>query len=174
MEGLRYVYFGDTRGFAYHGGVVAVGYFYNPETKKMQYAVAFCSPNDRFYRRKAHAIIKSRMINGLYNESDLTYDIPPKYVDTIADIIAQFGAAVEKFNLEEYEGEKIGGDINLANTIRGWIADGKEFGDEEIFSYISNHFYNSFRYASDRVFPDFCGVSVPFWALKGLVENRSN
>lgn len=168
MEGIRYVYFGDTRGISYHNGVVAVGYAYNPETKKMQYSVAFCSPNDRFIKRKARDIIKGRMKSGIYNESDATFDIPPKYADTIADIIKQFESSVEKFQLDE----NVGGNLNVSAVIKKWVLEGKDFNDDDIFGYINDYYYNLAIYTTNNDFPEFCGVSVPFWALTGLVKGR--
>ena len=168
LKGMRYVYFGNTNGCQFHDGVVAVGYVFNPETKRMQYAVAFCSPNDRFSKPKAHTIINSRMTAGLYNESDNTFEIPPKYADTIADIIACFTAAVEKFQFDDPTTSY----VSISRVIKEWVLAGKDFTDEDIYDAMANRYLNECAYVTLDVFPEFCGVNVPFWALSGIVQPR--
>lgn len=163
MDGLRYVYFGDTSGTHYHNGVVAVGYWFNPETKKMQYAVAFCSPNDRFNRKKAHAIIKGRMKAGVFIETAEKFDIPPKYADTIADIINKFNesTASAKNEIDNMKAE-------VVNKIKEWVLSGQEFTIGDIFYYLDQQDNELVSIIS----PTFCNVNVPLWALEDLVIGR--
>lgn len=168
MESVRYVYFGDVSGANVHNGAVAVGYTYNKETKLMNYAVAFCNPFDKFVRATAHNIIKSRLKHKLIGTSASTYERPPLYADTIAEIIEQFNAAINGFS-DPMAGGKFPG---IAETVKRWVAEGQEFGDEDIHQYIDKYFASWDSYVATVVRPKFCGVEIPFWALQDVVVNR--
>ena len=58
---MRYIYFGKNKG-GNHNGIACVGYELEGE-RKMKMSFSFCSPNDRFSRKKAHAILDGRMDN---------------------------------------------------------------------------------------------------------------
>jgi hypothetical protein len=58
---LRYIYFGQKKDNSAHAGVTCIGYEFTEEGKAVNMAFAFCSPNDRFSKKKAHLIISGRV-----------------------------------------------------------------------------------------------------------------
>ena len=58
---VRYVYFGRKEGTNVHNGVVSVGYTISNDGKLLRIAVAFCSPEDIFSKKKTQAIIHGRI-----------------------------------------------------------------------------------------------------------------
>lgn len=58
---VRYVYFGRKEGTNVHDGVVSVGYTISDDGKLLRIAIAFCSPEDIFSKKKTQAIIHGRI-----------------------------------------------------------------------------------------------------------------
>lgn len=69
---VRYVYFGRTEGTNVHKGVVCVGYTINDEGTILKIAIAFCSPEDIFSKKKTQAIIHGRISWGKTEDIEAT------------------------------------------------------------------------------------------------------
>lgn len=65
MKDVKYIYIGNEAN-AKHKGIIAIGYRYTDTT--IQYAVAFCSKNDRFNKSISRTIITGRMDAGMIME----------------------------------------------------------------------------------------------------------
>jgi len=59
---MRYIYFGKEDNNKEHG-VTCIGYKFEGD-RGLRMSFCFCSPKDRFSKKKAHAIIEGRMSKG--------------------------------------------------------------------------------------------------------------
>lgn len=58
MSEIKYIYLGNQKGTT-HDGVISIGYTLDGNI--VNYAVAFCSKNDRFVKKISHKIISGRI-----------------------------------------------------------------------------------------------------------------
>ena len=63
MDSIKYIYFGNTKK-SKHYGILTIAYRYDHDSKAIEYALAFCSPRDRFSRKIGRRISKGRLENG--------------------------------------------------------------------------------------------------------------
>lgn len=144
FSAVRYVYFGRTEGTNVHNGVTSVGYTISDDGRTMKVAVAFCSPEDIFSKKKTQAIIHGRISWGKTEDIEITDE------DVAAGAIS--------FKEARYE--------DIINIIRTMITESYEdtFAPENggfasIFEFVKANKFNAF--------PSFAEVNFPWW-FKGI------
>lgn len=85
---VRYVHF---RNFT-DNSAISIGFTYNPDSSEFTYAVAFCSPKDRFAKKKAHKILEGRL--GSFRSLRIRSDVDLKYHDAIERIKQDYNACL--------------------------------------------------------------------------------
>ena len=96
---MRYIYFGRFKGMADHKGITCVGYEFE-DNKKMKMSFAFCSPEERFSRKKAHTILNGRMQNDQVVTAN-TQEKPMKYEEVTA-MVRDFINAIAPNDIKAY------------------------------------------------------------------------
>ena len=105
----RYAYFGRQENTNKHNGVTAVGYTMSTDGKILRIAVAYCSPNDIFSKKKTQAAIIGRILWGKTEDieatdtlfTDMRYEqiiniIKKQLNDTYFNIIGEVGCTSAK------------------------------------------------------------------------------
>lgn len=82
---VRYAYFGRKKGTNSHNGVTAVGYTISADGKTLRIAVAYCSPDDIFSKKKTQAAIHGRIAWG--KTEDIEGDFKEMRYEEIVNII---------------------------------------------------------------------------------------
>jgi hypothetical protein len=96
MTNLRYVYIrNDQHNQVSHSkiGSLSFGYRWNNETKTLDVTAAFCSPKDRFNKKKARMILNGRMNSDRFVQifTVIHNDVKePKYMDVVEAIRDSF------------------------------------------------------------------------------------
>lgn len=100
---IRYVYMRDF----VDGSALSIGFMYDNAEKMFEYTVGFCSPRDRFSKKKAHKIIEGRLgakcSIRFHNDTDL------KYGEAIREIMKTYDAETwrEIFHMPSWAADNI-------------------------------------------------------------------